>query len=166
MTAPLDSSLDNSYQYEFGFCQMMSEAKDATCRNDVYAIGSAFNTTQYQKDKVVQPPTDCTFYSGDTTKVISAETISLVINQTSGEVKTGVALTYSGGPACVWTGAPTSFTIKVWCDSSISIEDSVYSGMISNDDPCAPLIEIYSSVGGCDLLANSIIWEYLTLAEP
>lgn len=35
-----------------------------------------------------------------------------------------------------------------------------------NDDICNPWIEINSSIGGCDLLSNSIIWEYLDLAKP
>jgi len=34
------------------------------------------------------------------------------------------------------------------------------------DDPCNVYIEIYSSIGGCDIFSNSIIWEYLDLAKP
>ena len=35
-----------------------------------------------------------------------------------------------------------------------------------NDDVCNPFIEINSSIGGCDLFSNSIIWEYLDYAKP
>jgi hypothetical protein len=43
--------------------------------------------------------------------------------------------------------------------------DTNYTGF-AQGDPCNPYIEITSSIGGCDLLSNSIIWEYLAYAEP
>jgi hypothetical protein len=40
----------NSYQYEVGFCQLMSESNNSTCSNDAYAIGSTFDGVQYLID--------------------------------------------------------------------------------------------------------------------
>jgi hypothetical protein len=34
------------------------------------------------------------------------------------------------------------------------------------DDVCNPYVEIHSSIGGCDLFSNSMIWEYMAYAEP
>jgi len=42
------TSADYSYQYEVGFCQLMSEANNATCKNDAYAIGSYLNATLFE----------------------------------------------------------------------------------------------------------------------
>lgn len=143
---------------------MMMDADNATCNSPYYAIGSYFNGTQYYYDSdfAAQPPTDCVPYTGDTFKSIEASTIS---KESGNETVTGVAITYTGGPACKFTGQPTNFTIKAWCNSSIAIQDTEYSGE-AYGDPCAPYVEIYSSLGGCDLLSNSIIWEYLAYAEP
>lgn len=78
----------------------MSEANNSTCNNDAYVIGSTFDGVQYlvDQDLEAQPPTDCTPYSGDSSKSISAETIEKQVtdgNTTS--TVTGVAITYSGG---------------------------------------------------------------------
>lgn len=93
------SSLEWSYQYEVGFCQQMMDANNATCNDPYFAIGSYFNGTQYyfDEDRAAQPPTDCTPYTGDTYKNIEATTISQDVD---GETQTGVAITYTGGPAC------------------------------------------------------------------
>jgi len=42
VTSPADIiRLEMSYQYEFGFCQLMTEANNATCpTTEAYAIGS------------------------------------------------------------------------------------------------------------------------------
>lgn len=109
----------------------MSEANNSTCSNDAYAIGSTFNGVQYalDQDLAAQPPTDCTPYSGDSSKVISAATIEKTadIDGVSSTV-TGVAITYSGG-TCASTGGPATFTIKSWCDPSVSAADTEYDGM-------------------------------------
>lgn len=76
-----------------------------------------------------------------------------------------MSITYKDGPACLWTGAPTSFTINTWCNSTLAAQNTSYDGQATGD-PCNPVINIYSSVGGCDLLQNSIIWEYLDYAKP
>lgn len=73
-------------------------------------------------------------------------------------------IVYSGG-ICSSTGGPASFTIKTWCNASISVLDTEYSGQ-AYGDVCNPFVEITSSVGSCDLFSNSIIWEYLAYAEP
>lgn len=80
---------------------------------------------------------------------------------------TGVAITYTGGE-CPSTGGPATFTIKAWCNQSIAIENTEYSGeaYLLNDDLCNPYVEITSSIGGCDLLQNSMIWDYASYAEP
>ena len=44
--------------------------------------------------------------------------------------------------------------------------DTEYDGMVANNDPCNPAIDIVSSIGGCDLVANSPIWTYLEMIEP
>lgn len=155
------ANMTDSYQYQFGFCQLMSDADNATCATDAFAIGSAFDATQPIAD---QPPSDCFPYSGSSKNDILAETISRT--DADGEVQSGVSLTYSGGNACISTGQPTTFTIKAWCDSSISPTDTEYTGQITNNDPCHPEIELVSSIGGCDLLTNSPIWVYLEAAEP
>lgn len=80
---------------------------------------------------------------------------------------TGVAITYSGG-ICNSTGGPSTFTIKSWCNQSLAIADTEYSGFanITGDDFCNPYIEVTSQLGGCDLFQNSMIWEYLDYAKP
>lgn len=146
----------------------MSEANNSTCGNDAYAIGSTFDAAQYAVDQDFskQPPTDCVPYSGDSSSDISAATIekevTVSLNET--EVITGVAITYSGG-TCASTGGPATFTIKAWCDPSISAADTEYNGE-AYGDVCNPYVEIYSSIGGCDLLSNSIIWEYIDMGKP
>jgi hypothetical protein len=81
----------------------MMDANNATCNDPYFAIGSYFNGTQYyfDEDRAAQPPTDCTPYTGDTYKNIEATTISQDVD---GEKQTGVAITYTGGPACQFTG--------------------------------------------------------------
>lgn len=72
---------------------------------------------------------------------------------------------YSGGE-CASTGGPATFTIKAWCDPEISVADTQYNGTALGDDVCNPYVEISSSIGGCDLFSNSMIWDYLSYAEP
>lgn len=132
----------------------MTDASNATCTNtEAYAIGSSFNATE---DIMTQPPVDCFPYTAADKNSIVAETISR--NDTNGTVQTGVSLTYSGGGACISTGAPTTFTIKAWCDPTLPIEQTNYTGLVTNNDPCHPTVEITSQIGGCDLLSNSPIW--------
>jgi hypothetical protein len=162
-----------SYQYEFGFCQLMSEANNATCTNtDAYAIGSKLNGVEFAIDQSAQPPVDCVPYSGENSNSIQAMTIEKEVttfnnatNVTETETYTGVAITYAGG-TCQSTGGPATFTIKTWCDPSIAAEDTEYGGVAEGGDVCNPYVEIHSSIGGCDLLSNSIIWEYLDIAKP
>jgi len=117
-----------------------------------------------------QPPTDCQPYSGSSSKDISAEEISKVVskvdenNQTYNETVTGVQITYSNG-ICASTGGPASFSIKAWCDKSITVSETEYNG-IAHGGVCDPYVEITSSIGGCDLLQNSMIWDYLEYIEP
>lgn len=73
---------------------------------------------------------------------------------------------YSGGPACLYGGGPSTFTIKTWCDPNLAVEDTIYSGFIGNDDVCNAYVEITSSIGACDIFSNSILWEYLGYVEP
>ncbi len=170
------SSLNSSYQYEVGFCTLMNEANNATCNNtQAYAIGSYFNALQAQIDGTVanQPPTDCVPQSGQNSKSIKAVTISKEISTDDGNgtitntTVTGVAITYSGG-ICNQTGGPSTFTIKSWCNSSLAISDTEYSGFanITGDDICNPYVEITSQLGGCDIFSNSMIWTYLDYAKP
>lgn len=157
-----------SYQYEVGFCQLMSEANNATCTGtDSYAIGSTLNGIEFLLDKTGQPPTDCTPYSGSSSKSIEATTIEkTVINADTQEeeIVTGVQIKYSGG-TCQSTGGSASFTVKAWCDHDIKGTDTEYNGE-AYGDVCHPYIEMTSSLGGCDIFANSIIWEYLDQAKP
>lgn len=70
----------------------MSGASNATCyETNAYAIGSTFNATEYEqnKDRSAQPPTDCTPYSDNEYKSISATKISKVDPATNAEV-TGI----------------------------------------------------------------------------
>ena len=71
---------------------------------------------------------------------------------------------YSGGTCA--NGEPASFRIKAWCDPEIAIEDTEYNATALGTDVCNPYVEITSSMGGCDLFSNSIIWEYAAYAEP
>lgn len=48
---------------------------------------------------------------------------------------TGVEITYSGG-TCDSTGGAASFSIKSWCDPSLSATDTEYDGMAYGDDVC------------------------------
>ena len=70
----------------------MSGASNATCyETNAYAIGSTFNATEYElnKDLSAQPPTDCTPYTGNEYKSISATKISKGDPATNAEV-TGI----------------------------------------------------------------------------
>jgi hypothetical protein len=62
---------------------------------------------------------------------------------------------------CDITGGPASFSIKAWCDKDVAIADTQYNA-IAYGDPCNPTVDITSSIGGCDLLQNSMMWEYLS----
>jgi len=55
---------------------MMSDATNATCTNDAYAIGSTLNVTQWLNDSASAKPTDCISYTGSVYKSIVASTIS------------------------------------------------------------------------------------------
>lgn len=145
----------------------MSEAANATCSVDAFAIGSYLNGTQLLADAslTAQPPIDCTLYSGNSYSSIAATTITK-INDTTNETLNGVAITYSGGATCASTGLPTSFTINSWCNSSIAVANTEYSGLVTGGDVCNPSVDIYSSIGGCDIFSNSIIWVYLDYAKP
>jgi hypothetical protein len=145
------------YQYEFGFCLLMSEAANATCANDAYAIGSTLSPD------VIEPPTDCVSYSAADKESIQAETITRT--GPTGDLQTGVSITYMNGDACILTGGPTSFKINSWCNPDIAASDTIYS-YIALGDQCNPYVEIESSIGGCDLISNSPIWAYLDKAEP
>lgn len=81
------------------------------------------------------------------------------------ETVTGVQIVYEGGQ-CAYGGGPATFTIKAWCNESLAIADTMYNGTAMGDDVCNPYVEIASSIGGCDLLSNSMIWDYLEKAEP
>lgn len=154
------TNLTNSYQYEFGFCQLLSEAENATCTTQAYAVGSDFNATE---TPLTQPPSDCVPYSGSDRKQVLAQTITRT--QSDNTVQQGVSITYEGGQACILNGQPTSFTIKAWCDPSIAVADTQYTANVLGDE-CHPYVELTSSIGGCDLLSNSPIWMYLDKAEP
>jgi hypothetical protein len=153
----------------------MTEARNATCSDFAgYAIGSPLNGTAFylNPDPAAFPPTVCQPYSGTTPSVIEATQISkTVINNDTAETSTvtGVALTYTGG-SCAYGSGPATFTIKSWCDPNIPIAETVYNGEVSygvdDVDKCNPYVEITGSIGGCDLLSNSYIWEYLAYAEP
>lgn len=168
-------SSDYSYQYEFGFCQQMTEANNATCALPVYAIGSDINGTAFYEnpDPAAFPPTQCQPYSGSSSSNIEASEISKdVVNAADNTVETvtGVAITYTGGE-CATTGGPATFTIKAWCNPNITVADTEYNGeatcdLTTDPDCCNPYVEITSSIGGCDLFSNSMIWEYLAYAEP
>lgn len=72
---------------------------------------------------------------------------------------------YSGG-VCKSTGGPASFSIRAWCNESIPVASTEFNGTAFGDDVCNPYVEIHSSIGGCDLFSNSMMWEYLSYAEP
>lgn len=116
----------------------MSESNNATCSNDAYAIGSTFDGVQYliDDDLSAQPPTDCTPYSGDSSNSISAAMIEKVVvnDDNSTTTVTGVEITYSGGTCN--SGGAASFSIKSWCDPSLSATDTEYDGMAYGDDVC------------------------------
>jgi hypothetical protein len=79
---------------------------------------------------------------------------------------TGVSITYAGGAACP-TGGSTSFTINVYCNSSMSLTDYAYNPNATGSGTiCNPVVQVVSSIGGCDILQNSIIWEYLNMIKP
>jgi len=89
-------------------------------------------------------------YTGKSYKDIVASKISR-IDETTNEEITGVELHYGNGPACLYGGGPTSFTIKSWCNMTLPIEDTKYSGFANGTDPCNAYIEIESSIGACDI---------------
>ena len=104
-------------------------------------------------------------YTGKSYKDIVASKISR-IDETTNEEITGVELHYGNGPACLYGGGPTSFTIKSWCNMTLPIEDTKYSGFANGTDPCNAYIEIESSIGACDILSNNLVWQYLAYIEP
>ena len=114
-----------------------------------------------------QPPTDCQPYSGSSNKNIEASLAEKqVLNATTNETitVTGVNITYTDG-ICASTGGPATFTILAWCNETLPIADTQYNGQ-AEGDVCHPYVEITSSMGGCDILSNSMIWDYLALAAP
>lgn len=73
----------------------------------------------------------------------------------------GVSLTYTGGSTCPSTGAQTSFKINVYCNQSLAIADTFYDFNATKGTVCDPEVTFVSQIGGCNLLDNSIIWNYI-----
>jgi len=50
----------------------------------------------------------------------------------------------------------------------LPVASTQYNGAVSYSTPdvCNPSVTIVSSLGGCDVLQNSIIWEYFDLMKP
>lgn len=117
-TDPLNPNIEG-YTWNFTWCEFMSVATNATCNGDYFAAGS-----NYTSD-----PLDCTPFSGASYKSISPSLIlptNVTYNTSAGDVITselsGVSLTYIGGAACPSTGEATSFTVKVYCNSSMGFD--------------------------------------------
>ena len=102
----------------------MSAATNSTCSGDYFAAGS-----NYASD-----PLDCTPFSGSTYKsiqpaLIGPDTVTYTTSTTNEVITSelsGVSVTYVGGAACPSTGLPTSFTIKVYCNLTLDINDVAY----------------------------------------
>lgn len=133
----------------------MSVATDAKCTGDYFAAGS-----NYTSD-----PLDCTPFSGASYNSIQPALIGpsnvtyTVSNNGTNETYTselsGVSITYVGGAACPSTGLATSFTVKVYCNSTMPIDQIAYEANVTalgQGTLCDPVIQIVSSIGGCDLL--------------
>ena len=76
----------------------------------------------------------------------------------------GTALTYTGGDRCPETNELTTFTINVYCNNDLPIDDTDYDYYATGGD-CAPEVQIVSMLG-CDVFSNSLLWEYLDMIEP
>jgi hypothetical protein len=117
-TDPLNPNIEG-YTWNFTWCEFMEVATNATCSGKYFAAGS-----NYASD-----PLDCTPFSGASYKSISPSLIlptNVTYNTSAGDVITselsGVSLTYIGGAACPSTGLATSFTVKVYCNSSMGFD--------------------------------------------
>lgn len=71
----------------------------------------------------------------------------------------GVKLQYTGGSTCPETGKPTTFTINMYCDSSMEKTAFDYSqGALGN--VCTPYVDTVSWAA-CERLSVSQLWGYL-----
>jgi hypothetical protein len=124
MSDPLNPTpIIEAYTWNYTWCEFMSVANNATCNGDYFAAGS-----NYFSD-----PLDCTPFSGSAYASISPSLISttnVTYTNVAGDVITselsGVQIQYTGGAACPSTGAPTTFTIKVYCNSTMGLNDYAY----------------------------------------
>jgi len=115
-----------AYTWNFTFCEYMSVSSpvpnDTPCRGEYFVAGA----------NAFIDPLECTPFSGSSYKDIVPSLIpsTNVTYNLSGEIITGelsgVSIQYTGGSACASTGSPTTFTIKVYCNSSMSITDYAY----------------------------------------
>lgn len=122
LTDPLNPIIE-AYTWNFTWCEFMSVANNATCPGDYFVAGSSY----------FSDPLDCTPFSGSTYKSIAPALIgpsNVTYTNTAGDVITselsGVSLTYTGGAACPSTGQATTFTIKVFCNSTMGVTDYAY----------------------------------------
>lgn len=58
-----------------------------------------------------------------------------------------------------------TFTIKVFCNWNLTVENTYYYPLMETTDVCNPEVYIVSQIG-CNVFERSIIWEYLELAAP
>jgi len=137
---------------------------DTPCKGEYFVAGSS----------AYVEPLSCTPFSGSSYKNIVPSLLppTNVTYNLSGEiisgVLSGVAIQYTGGAACSTTGSPTTFTIKVYCNSTFNLTDFAYEHNVTTlgGTVCDPVVQFVSSMGGCDILQNSIIWEYLNEIKP
>jgi len=71
----------------------------------------------------------------------------------------GIKLTYTDGTKCDETGTPTKFSLNMYCDPDMGLQDyDISVGVLGN--LCEPYVDTVSNAA-CSKLSVSELWEYL-----